>query len=385
MPMIEYTEARNSRRPLTFATASIWERARELSKDGRHEDAIDAFQRLTDVDPTDLTASLKLAHHCVAADRYDRAADEYLRLAAVYARLGHPQRAMTVAMRALQLEPSRVVRSRLAPVVESLGSQATALCERVSRVHLLRGRREDARDVLELLVHSVPTTLSRRLELAELDLASGRMTEALEQLRLVAGGLRSLGRTPELVRVLEMMHAHGGPQEVVLRELAAVYMGCGQPRRALGKLEALHRIVPEDRATVERLARIHASLGQLQLTLDLLDRLASLIVEQADRGELRAMLRRAASWCSDMSYQRSIEELGIRVLRLGGRPATPRRASAGQAGPRRRGAVPPPLPRWTRRPHRALSATGEIHVLDGYEIEELELDEHLDARSHVVA
>ncbi len=378
-----HTEDRNSRRPLTFATASIWERARALSKDGRHEDAIDAFQRLTDIDPTDLTASLKLSHHCVAAGRYERAADEYLRLAAVYARLGHPQRAMTVAVRALQLEPSRVVCSRLAPVVESLGSQATTLCERVSRVHLLRGRREDARDVLELLVRSVPTTLSRRLELAELDLASGRTTEGLEQLRLVAGGLRSLGRTPELVRVLEMMHVHGGPREEVLRELATIYMGCGEPRRALGKLEALHRIVPEDRGTVERLARIHASLGQLQLTLDLLDRLASLIVEQADRGELRMMLGRAASWCSDMSYQRSVEELGIQVLRFGGRAASALRGPTRRAVSRRRVAVPPPLPRWIRPSHRARTATGEIHVLDGYELEELE--PLPGTRSHVVA
>lgn len=364
-PMMHHTEGPNSRRPLTFTTTPIWERATRLAAEGQHEAAASEYQVLSDIDPQDVKASLKLAHHLVAAGRHARAADEYLRLGGVYARLGHPRRAMTVTLRALRLESSRVVTQRLAPVVAGLGPSATALCEQVSRVHILSGRHEQARDVLRLLVQSDPTALSRRLRLAELDLAEGRITEAIAELRIVADGLRSQGRTQELVRVLEMMHAHGGPDEAVLRELATVYIRCGQPRRARGKLEVLHRIAPQDRETVERLARIYASLGQLELTLRLLDRLAVLIDEQVDRGELRAMLSRAASWCSDASYQRALEDLGMRSLRPGGALHAAHRSGRGSIRPRTRpAAVPPPLPRWMRRRSRAQTAAGEIHVLD---------------------
>lgn len=363
------TEGTRSRRPLTFLTTPVWERARQLAVEGRHDAAATEYQVLTDLDPDDVKASLKLAHHLVAAGHHARAADEYLRLASVYVRLGHPKRAVTVALRALRVEPSRVVRGRLAPLVAGLGPMATALCEQISRAHILSGRHEQARDVLGLLVHSDPSASPRRLRLAELDLAKGRTTEAVAELRIVADGMRAHGRTQELLRVLEMMHAHGGPDEAVLRELATIYLRCGQPRRAQRKLEALHRIAPCDRVTLERLARVHASLGRLELTLRLLGRLATLVNEQADRDELRAMLHRAASWCSDASYQRALEDLEIWALNLTGARHAERRRGRGTPTMHRRGrrgAVPPPLPRWMRRRRRATAASGEIHVADEF-------------------
>ncbi|MEM9453341.1 MAG: hypothetical protein AAGF11_04125 [Myxococcota bacterium] len=335
--------------------------------EGRHEAAATEYQVLTDLDPDDVKASLKLAHHLVEAGHPARAADEYLRLAGIYVRLGHPRRAMTVALRALRVESSRVVRVRLAPLMAGLGPMAAALCEQVSRVHILSGRPEQARDVLGLLVHSEPTALPRRLRLAELDLAKGRTTEAMAELRVVADGLRARGRTQDLLRVLEMMHAHGGPDEAVLRELATIYLRCGQPRRAQRKLEVLHRVAPRDRVTVERLARVHATFGRLESTLRLLGRLVTLAESQADRDELRAVLRRAASWCSDASYQRALDDLGIWAAR----PKAARRAdyrlgrgASTRHARGRRGAVPPPLPRWMRLRTKAATASGEIKVLD---------------------
>lgn len=385
-------------RSLSFLTDSIRERAQRLAAERQHAAAAVEYQVLIDIDPTDVQSGLRLAHQLVEAGQHARASDEYLRLSGLYARLGHERRAMTVALQALRLEPSRVVRQRLAPLVASLGKDAAELCEQVSRIHLLAGRPEEARDVLRLLVEADPTQLARRLRLAELDLAQGRTAEAIAELRIVADGLRSHGRTEELVRVLEMMHAHGGPDEGVLRELATVYMRCGELRRALSKLEALHRLVPTDRVALERLARVHASLGRLQLCTRLLERLALLIEEQADRGELRAMLRRAASWSSETSFQQALEDLGVRCLRPGGiagtepRAAMPdHRATPGESRSprmtriitRRRNTPPPPLPRWMRRQGRPSSlstmVTGELHVLDAMDAELLPDDAVLPA------
>lgn len=377
-------------RSLSFLTDSIRERAQRLAAARQHAAAAVEYQVLIDIDPTDVQAGLRLAHQLVEAGQHARASDEYLRLSGVYARLGHERRAMTVALQALRLEPSRVVRQRLAPLVASLGKDAAELCEQVSRIHLLAGRPEEARDVLRLLVEADPTQMARRLRLCELDLAQGRTAEAIAELRIVADGLRTHGRTEELVRVLEMMHAHGGPDEAVLRELATIYMRCGELRRALCKLEALHRLAPTDRVALERLARVHASLGRLQLCTRLLERLAVLIDEQADRGELRAMLRRVASWSSEASFQHALEDLGIKCLRPGGitgpepratmpEPRAPR-MMASRIIARRRGTPPPPLPRWMRRQGRpatvaTIAATmpmtiaGELHVLDAMDAE----------------
>lgn len=373
-------------RSLSFLTDSIRERAQRLAAERQHAAAAVEYQVLIDIDPTDVHSGLRLAHQLVAAGQHARASDEYLRLSGVYARLGHERRAMTVALQALRLEPSRVVRQRLAPLVASLGKDAAELCEQVSRIHLLSGRPEEARDVLCLLVEAEPTQLARRLRLAELDLAAGRTVEAITELRIVADGLRSHGRTEELVRVLEMMHAHGGPDEAVLRELATIYMRCGELRRALAKLELLHRLAPTDRVALERLARVHASLGRLQLCTRLLEQLAVLIEEQADRGELRAMVRRAASWSSEASFQHALEDLAVKCLRPGGIAGPESRATmpesrsprmiGSQVTPRRR-TPPPPLPRWMRRQGRpSAGATmvptaiaGELHVLDAVDAE----------------
>jgi tetratricopeptide (TPR) repeat protein len=380
MPMTDQIQGARAHRPLSFLTDSIRERAQRLASEGRHAAAVVELQVLIDIDPNDVHSGLRMAHHLVAAGQHERAADEYLRLAGIYARLGHERRAMTVALRALRLEPSRVVRQRLAPLVGRLGRAAAELCEQVCRVHILSGRPEEARDVLRLLVEADPTQMSRRLRLAELDLAEGRTADALVELRIVADGLRSHGRTEELVRVLEMMHAHGGPDEAVLRELATIYVRCGQPERALVKLEALHRIAPTDRMALERLARVHASLGRLGICLRLLERLVERIEEQADRGELRAMLQRAGSWCSEASFQRALEDLGLRSLRPGGLSVSelrPARGSVQRTGARRRNTPPPPLPRWMRRQGRPATVAGELHVLDAGDAEMLTDDEVL--------
>ncbi|MCA9707009.1 MAG: hypothetical protein KDK70_14240, partial [Myxococcales bacterium] len=181
------------RRSLTFLTAPLWERARRQAERGRHAAAASEYQVLCDLDPHDVRASLKLAHHLVAAGCHERAAEEYLRAAVLYVGLDHPRRAMTVAMRALRLAPDRVVSERLAPLVAGLGPAAAELCEQVWRIHVLSGRRAQGRAVLGLLVRSEPESLPRRLRLAELELAEGRHAEAIAELRLVADGLRGQG------------------------------------------------------------------------------------------------------------------------------------------------------------------------------------------------
>lgn len=339
---------------LSFTTEPIRERARALAAAGKHEAASVEYQVLSDIDPTDIKAGMKLAYHLAQAGHGDRAADEYLRLALVYGQLGHGRRAMTVALRALHLDSGRVVLERLAPLVQHLGADAIALCERVARTHMLNGRGRQARDVLSLLVQVDPGSLSKRLRLAELDLALGRAREAMTELRIVADGLRTHGRTAELIRVLEMMHTHGGADEAALRELTMIYLRCGQLRRARAKLTALHRMKPDDRLTLERLARVQARLGCLNSSLDTLEQLLRRVAAQCDRREVRAVLQRAESWSSEHAYQQALESLGFLSWSFGSAHGLPGNRA------RRRPPAPP-----------APAAAPDVIVLD--EITDMEL------------
>lgn len=345
-------------RPLSFITDSIRTRAVALGKQGLHASAAADYQVLVDLDPHDAKAGMRLAHHHMSAGHRTAAADEYVRVAAVYARQGGSRRAIALVTRALELEPQRVVRSRLEPLVMHLGAKAALLCEQIALVHLVSKRPEAAREVLALLVEADPAELLRRLRLAELDLSLGRRDEALVGLSIAAEGLRAHGRTAELARTLEAILAYGGPNEAILRELASIYARCGQPRRVLNKLEALHRVVPNDRLVLQRLARVHAQLGRLQSTLRLLEALAALMTEPADRSELHDALRGAATWSSELSYQRSVEALLERSSSQTERARPPKPRSS--AVPRR--TQPPPPPRWSQP--RASTAAGVIHVLD---------------------
>ena len=107
-------EPARMQRSLSFLTDSIRERAQRLAAERQHAAAAIEYQVLIDIDPSDVQSGLRLAHQLVEAGQHARASDEYLRLSGVYARLGHERRAMTVALQALRLEPSRAVRQRLA-------------------------------------------------------------------------------------------------------------------------------------------------------------------------------------------------------------------------------------------------------------------------------
>jgi hypothetical protein len=84
------------------------------------------------------------------------------------------------------------------------------------------------------------------------------------------------------------------------------------------------------------------------------------------------MLQRAASWCSEASFQRALEDLGLRSLRPGGismPESHPAHGGAPRTGARRRNTPPPPPPRWMRRQGRPASVTGELHVLEALDAE----------------
>ena len=248
-------ESDNGPGGLGFTTEAISRRAAAAERRHDHLEAARQYRILTDIDPSDERAALKLAHNLVEAGRYQQATDEYLRVAAIFARKGNQRKALTVAHRAMRLHPGRATRRRIEPVVKHLGGRAQALCEEVARAHLLAGRTAEVTEIQRLMVEHDPESIPKRMKLAELALSQGRGEEALAELEIVAEGLLGHGRTGDFVRVGEMMLAHGGGTPWVMRELARCYARTGQLDRVVPRLRALLRLVPEALWGMETLVR----------------------------------------------------------------------------------------------------------------------------------
>lgn len=321
---------------LGFTTEAISSRAVEAERRHDHVEAARHYRILTDIDPSDERAALKLAHNLVEAGRYRQATDEYLRVSAIFAKQGRARKALTVAHRAMRLHPGRATRRRIEPIVRHLGGKAQALCEEIARAHLLAGRDDLVTDIHRLMVEHDPDSIPKRMKLAELALSQGRGEEALAELEIVAEGLLGHGRTGDFVRVSEMMLAHGGGTPWVMRELARFYARTGQLDRAMPRLQALLRLVPEDLWGMETLVRARAQLGEPELASELLVKLVKTMADGCDRADLRDLLERAEAWSSDDDFLFTVEMLRVRCL-------VERRRPTGIV-PRRRGSVSPPPP-----------------------------------------
>lgn len=331
-------------RPLSFVTDDVRRRAAEAILEQRPRDAARELTLLASLAPRDLHVWLQLGHQRVLAGQPAAAAEAYLEAGGIYARRGHGRRALTVARRALALHVAACTVTRLEPIARSLGAGAAALVEQAARGHLLAGRPDTARRLLAMLLELDPASVDRRWQLAEVQLAQGAWMEAVEQLYLVADGLRAHGRIAELLHVGEMALRYGGPDAGLLRELAKIYRRTGQRELAIAKLEALHRLDPQDREALEGLSRAAAEAGKIEGSLSYLERLVLDVLKTADRAVVRAVLGRAERWSGDPTFSSGVESLRVRAL---------------CGVPSRR--VPPPPPRRTARHGPAITfVSGEI-------------------------
>jgi tetratricopeptide (TPR) repeat protein len=331
-------------RPLSFVTDGVRARAADAILDRRPHDAATELTLLASLAPRDLPVWLQLGHQRVLAGQPAAAAEAYLVAAGIYARRGHGRRALTVARRALQLHVAACTATRLEPIARSLGAGAASLVEQAARGHLLAGRPDSARRLLAMLLEVDPASIDRRWQLAEVQLAQGAWMDAVEQLHLVADGLRMHGRISELVHVAEMALQYGGPDAALLRELAAIYRRTGQRALAQAKLEQLHRFDPDDRDALEGLARAAAEVGKIEGALQHLEQLVLHVLRSADRAQVRAVLARSERWSGDPTFSSGVESLRVRALC----PAPVRR-------------VPPPPPRRSTRSGPPMTlVSGEI-------------------------
>jgi tetratricopeptide (TPR) repeat protein len=120
----------------------------------------------------------------------------------------------------------------------------------------------------------------------------GQPAAALECFRRAADYLKRSSRTDEYLKVAERIAVLTPDDHALTRELAHLYLGKGDTKRALAKLQLCFKVDARDVETLQLLAQAFRDLGQTSKTLSVYKELAHVQEERGRAGEARAAWRK---------------------------------------------------------------------------------------------
>ncbi len=305
-----------------FSKEKAHERAEKFAAKGQHDKAAREYQSIVDNDPKDIRAWLMLADCLVRCGDRAGAVERYLQVASFYAAQHQPQKALAVFRQVVNLDPRRIdVHQRIAQLNLELGrvQDAIAILEQVGHAQLQAGNTAEAIVTFETIANAEPTAVSKRLRIAELYSREGNVDKAVEHFRQAGDQLLAAGRNSDYVRVAERLVYHRNDDKPTTRMLARVYLGLGDPRRALMKLNGLLQDDPHDREGLELLAETFLALEKPDKAVSvILELVRELRLAGDGAREAVRVARRALEWAPDNA------ELAM-VVREGGASPSPRR------------------------------------------------------------
>lgn len=309
-------------RVAAFSKEKAHERAEKFAAKGQHDKAAREYQSIVDNDPKDIRAWLMLADCLVRCGDRPGAVERYLQVASFYAAQHQPQKALAVFRQVVNLDPRRIdVHQRIAQLNLELGrvQDAIAILEQVGHAQLQAGNTGEAIVTFETIANAEPTAVSKRLRIAELYSREGNVDRAVEHFRLAGEQLLAAGRNSDYVRVAERLVYHRNDDKPTTRMLARVYLGLGDPRRALMKLNGLLQDDPHDREGLELLAETFLALEKPDKAVSvILELVRELRLAGDGAREAVRVAQRALEWAPDNA------EL-VAVVREGGASPSPRR------------------------------------------------------------
>lgn len=381
------------------AVAHYQAEAARWASSGRPDYAAHFHAATLDLRPSDTRVRMMLADCLVRCNQRAAAASEYLRVVSLYAAQRRDGEAMALGYQVINLDASQFVYVAVAEVLRRMGRQARPLCARAAEAHLQAGRVVDGLYMLRLGAEIDARNPEVRRRLAQIYLSQHMYTDAAGHLAAAGQLLRAAGNNAEYVEVAEQILQLDPRHLETLRELPRVYLGMGEPQRAVVKLADLMRVSPGDTVGYETLAHAFAVLGRIPTALSVLERLTEELVATGRAPQAEAILERAAGWRhEDHEFARAV--LALRMPKpapaplraLAPRPTTPEGTvvldirdlmASDEAGvldlsddvievvrtPRALPPCPPPLRRAAPRPRAEREATQIIDLAD-LEIEE---------------
>jgi tetratricopeptide (TPR) repeat protein len=269
----------------------IIEGAAKLVAKGAYDKAIKEYQKVLDADPRDVRVLQKMGELFQKKNDNVQAAAFFTRVAECYSGDGFFLKAVALYKQVLRLNPELVeVNLKLAELHQQLGllTEAMAFFQTVVAHHEKRGDTRATFDTLKKMVDLDPENVASRLKLAELYAREGMGGEALLEFRRAADYFKKNGRADERLRVLERIAALEPDNVPMARDLARDYLGRGDAKRALAKLQLCFKVDPRDLETLKLLAEAFTALGHTSKTLSVFKEMAKLHAERNHIADARA-------------------------------------------------------------------------------------------------
>jgi tetratricopeptide (TPR) repeat protein len=276
--------------------------ATKLVQKGAYDKAIKAYEKILGEDAKDVRILLKVGelHQKKGDDK--AAAAAFQKVAETYAEQGFFLKSVAVYKQIVKLDPDDLrANERLAALYQQLGllSDAMAQLQTVAAACERSGDLNRLTEILRRMVDLDPDNIASSIKLGEMQARGGQPAAALECFRRAADYLKRSSRTDEYLKVAERIAVLTPDDHALTRELAHLYLGKGDTKRALAKLQLCFKVDAKDVETLQLLAQAFRDLGQTSKTLSVYKELARVHEERGREGEARAAWRKVQELAPD--------------------------------------------------------------------------------------
>ncbi|MEL7370718.1 MAG: tetratricopeptide repeat protein, partial [Myxococcota bacterium] len=263
----------------------------------QYDRAIKLLQQLVEEDPNDVRSLLKLGDvHVKKGDR-DVAVEVYKQVAKQYSEQGFFMKSVAIYKQILRHQSKNIeALMQLAELYEHLGLASEARQQYLLAESVLQdqGDTSAALALMQKQVELDPDNVAHRIKLAEAYSSQDNIAAATRQFAAAADVLRRQNREEDFIKVAERLVYHDPNRPEVLRDLARMYLGRGDAKRALAKLQLCFRSQPKDVETLELLAQAFSELRQYTRTKTVYQELVQVLDDQGMVGraeEYRLLIR----------------------------------------------------------------------------------------------
>ncbi|MFN0061969.1 MAG: tetratricopeptide repeat protein [Myxococcaceae bacterium] len=308
----------------------IIEAATKLVQKGAYDKAIKEYQKVLDADPREVRVLQKMGELYQKKNDNVRAAQFFGRVAESYSSGGFFLKAVALYKQVLKLDPNASeVNLKLADLHEQLGlvSESMGYLQIVANQYDKSGDPKASLDTLKRMVDLDPENVASRVKLAEMYVREKLIEPAIGEFRFAADYLKQNSRMDDYLRVAERISTLVPTDAVLARELAELYLGRADPKRALSKLQICFKANPRDVETLNLLSRAFEGLGQTSKTVSVLKELAKIHKEQGRTGEATGTWQRIGELDPDDADW--LAKQGTQVSARPAAPSTPRSEATG--------------------------------------------------------
>lgn len=261
---------------------------------GQWDKAVQTLERVLAEDPQDVRTRLKLGDVYAKKGDREHACEVYREVAETHAEQGFFLKAVAVYKSVLKIDPQQGEAAlRIAELHEQLGLAQDAMVHFQLALPVLeaQGQSERVLQVLERIIDLDGDNVAARIKLAETLSRSGRREDAVTHFSAAAATLKQQARIEDYVKVAERLIYHDASRFDVVKDLAQLYLGRGDTKRGLAKLQICFKESPRDIETLTLLAKAFADLGQVQKTVYVYRELARVHEEEGRIAEAREVYR----------------------------------------------------------------------------------------------